>query len=32
VVAALGPQPDARSVSQPQAGAFGLPGGDFQLY
>ena len=30
VVAALGPQPDARSVSQPQAGAFGLPGGDFQ--
>ena len=30
MVAALGPQPDARSVSQPQAGAFGLPGGDFQ--
>ena len=30
VVAALGPQPDARSVSQPQAGAFRLPGGDLQ--
>jgi hypothetical protein len=30
VVGALGPQPDARSISQPQAGALGLPGRDFQ--
>ena len=30
VVGALGPQPDARSISQPQTGALGLPGGDFQ--
>jgi hypothetical protein len=30
VVGAFGPQPDARSISQPQAGALGLPGGDFQ--
>src|SRR4029077_7704586 len=30
VVAALGPQPDARSVTQPQACALRLPGGDLQ--
>jgi hypothetical protein len=30
VVGVLGPQPDARSIRQPQAGALGLPGGDFQ--
>jgi hypothetical protein len=30
VVGVLGPQPDARSVSQPQAGPLGLPGGDLQ--
>jgi hypothetical protein len=30
VVAALRPEPDARSVIQPQASAFRLPGGDFQ--
>jgi hypothetical protein len=29
VVGALCPQPDARSVREPQAAAFGLPGGDF---
>ena len=30
VVGALGPQPDARSVGQPQPAALGLPGGDLQ--
>jgi hypothetical protein len=30
MVGALGPQPDARSVTQPQAAALGLSGGDFQ--
>src|SRR6201984_2014443 len=30
VVAAPGPQPDARSVTQPQACALRLPGGDLQ--
>src|SRR6478609_2640420 len=30
VVGALGPQPDAGSVIQPQPGALGLPGGDLQ--
>src|SRR5262249_44210862 len=30
VVGALGPQPDAGSVTQPQPGALGLPGGDLQ--
>jgi hypothetical protein len=30
VVGALGPQPDARSIGQPQPAALGLPGGDFQ--
>jgi hypothetical protein len=29
VIGALGPQPDARSIGQPQVGALGLPGGDF---
>jgi hypothetical protein len=30
VVGALGPQPEKRSVTQPQASTLGLPGGDFQ--
>jgi hypothetical protein len=30
VVGAFGPQPDARAVTQPQAGALRLPGGDLQ--
>ncbi len=30
MVGALGPQPDARSIGQPQARAFRLPGGDLQ--
>jgi hypothetical protein len=30
VVRALGPQPDARSVRQPQSAALRLPGGNFQ--
>jgi hypothetical protein len=30
MVGALGPQPQARSVRQPQPAALGLPGGDFQ--
>ena len=30
VVGALSPQPDGRSVSQPQPGALGLPGRDLQ--
>src|SRR5206468_12096786 len=30
VIGALGPQPDARSIIQPQASALGLSGGDLQ--
>ena len=30
VIGALGPQPDARPLIQPQASALGLSGGDFQ--
>ena len=30
MVGVLGPQPDARSVTQPQAGPLGLPSGDLQ--
>jgi hypothetical protein len=30
VVGALGSQPGARSISQPEVGALGLPGGDLQ--
>ena len=30
MIGPLGPQPDARSVIQPQACALGLPGGDLQ--